>query len=266
MARGSRRQSKTNRKSTHYDFNDYPDLSPVQLELAARREGPKRKTWSKHDLKCIQALTPTQHDFIHSFINGDHILAHGCPGTGKSYIGLYLALSELLDQRSDIEKIIIVRSVVPTRQIGFLPGTLEEKYAPYELPYKDIFADLLGRDSTYDDMKAAGVVEFVTSSFLRGLTWDNCIVVVDEGQNLSSHETNSIVTRLGKNSRLLFLGDLDQTDLQGGEKTGMDSMIKIVADMKDFSVIRFTEHDIVRSEFVKSWIKARNKYLGLNNK
>lgn len=221
--------------------------------------GPKKKHWTNHDIKNIRPLTPAQEDMFHAFFNNFHICAHGTAGTGKTFLSLYLAFSELFKHDSTIDHIIIVRSAVMTRDLGFMPGDLDEKVSFYEMPYRDMCASLFGRYSSYDDMKEAGKILFLTTSFIRGLTWDNAIVIVDEGQNLSFHEINSIMTRLGENSRIIVTGDILQTDLRKGsssERTGMDKFIKIIKRMKEFTTIEFTQQDIVRSKFVKSWICA----------
>jgi phosphate starvation-inducible protein PhoH len=222
----------------------------------AMEEGNKRKHWSKHDIKTIQPLTPTQDDMFHAWYNNKHICAHGSAGTGKTFLALYLAINEILDKHQ--RKIIVVRSAVPTRDVGFLPGTLEEKIALYELPYHDIMWELVGRSSTYQDMKDAGLIEFMTTSFIRGLTWDNAIVIVDEGENMTFHEIDSIMTRIGENSRIIFTGDIKQTDLDGKKNgsSGMKEALKVFDNMKEFASIQFNKHDIVRSDFVKSWIIA----------
>lgn len=222
----------------------------------AIQEGPKRKTWSLKDLKTIKPKTSAQEDLFHAWNHGKHLVAHGSAGTGKTFLAFYLALDEVLNQRA--RRIIIVRSAVATREVGFLPGTLEEKTAMYELPYKDIAWELMGRPLTYDDMKDAGVVEFMTTSFVRGLTWDNAIVIVDEGQNMTFHEINSVMTRIGENTRIIFTGDTKQTDLDGRKLgcEGMTHALKVFRNMGDFENIEFTKHDIVRSEFCKQWIVA----------
>ncbi len=222
----------------------------------AMEEHQKRKHWSVHDIKKIKPLTPTQDDMFHAWYNNQHICAHGSPGTGKSFLSLYLALNEVLEKQQ--QRVIIVRSAVPTREIGFFPGNLEEKVSEYEAPYHDIMWELVGRKSTYQDMKDAGLIDFKTTSFLRGLTWDNSIIIVDEAQNMSIHEINSIFTRVGENSRIMFLGDIKQTDLDGKKTgvTGMPEALKVIDIMKEFETVQFTKYDIVRSDFVKSWITA----------
>lgn len=225
----------------------------------ARQDGPvRKKTWSKHDLKPIQALTPPQHEMIRDYIEGRNIMAGGSAGTGKTFVATYLALMDVLDPTTEIDKMIIVRSVVPTRDMGHLPGTIEEKSEIYERPYKDIFHDLMGRASTYQDMKEAGIISFDTTSFIRGMTFDNAVIVVDEGQNMNFHEINSIMTRLGSSSRVIFVGDVIQTDLRKhrGDVSGMEQAMRVAERMGGISCVTFTKHDIVRSQFVKDWICA----------
>lgn len=237
-----------------YDFEE-----ALYANAHAKEQGPKRKSWSVHDLKSVKPLTPTQTEMFHDFFAGQHICAHGSAGTGKSFVAIYLALTEVLNRNTAPDRIIIIRSAVPTRDQGFLPGTLEEKCEPYEMPYKDILADLMGKPNTYEDMKEAGYIQFVTTSHIRGLTWDNAVVVVDEVQNMTWAEIDSIVTRIGQNTRLIMCGDSKhQQDLTGGEKSGFTQMLCIIKQMKAFSEISFTHYDIVRSEFVKQWIVTRD--------
>ena len=239
--------------------NNVYELSEALARNAnAWKEGPKKKHWSRHDIKSTKPLTIIQEEMFQEFFAGKNICAHGSAGTGKTYIAVYLALCELLNQSTDIERIIIVRSVVPTREVGHLPGTLEEKQAVYETPYKDIFAALLGHQSSYDDMKEAGLVQFCTTSFVRGLTWDNAIVIVDEFQNMQMDEFDGVITRAGEGTRMIISGDnVRQCDLKRGEIPAANNIIKVLGSMNSFSTVTFTVHDIVRSDLVKSWIKAR---------
>lgn len=238
------------------------EMSVKMNDHLARQEGPtQRKTWSAHDLKAVRPLTNTQDEMFHAWINGGNICAHGFAGTGKTFLALYLALNELFRDSSPYKKIKIVRSAVPTRDLGFLPGNTEEKLAAYESPYRDILANLVGRYATYDDMKAARIIEFVPTSFLRGLTWDNCIVILDEAQSMTFHEISTTLTRVGDNSRILILGDVTQNDLiyKKNDVSGFAQALNIIKYMSEFINIDFKEEDIVRSSFVKSWILACNK-------
>lgn len=224
----------------------------------AWEEGPKRKTWSKHDLRTIRPLTVAQEDMFHAYINNYNICGYGTAGTGKTFLALYLALTEVFDEKSDVDHIIIVRSTVPTREIGHLPGTVGEKLAPYEEPYHDMLHELIGRASTYEDMKAAKLIEFKSTSFIRGSTWNNAVIIVDESQNMNFEEFSSVMTRVGESSKVMILGDTKQSDLTYSRKetSGFVNALKALELMPEFSLIRFMPQDIVRSPFVKSWILA----------
>lgn len=219
-----------------------------------------KKTWSKHDLRTIKPKSTKQQTFFESWFHRKNVCAHGSAGTGKSFISVYLALGDLLQKDSPYDKIIIVRSAVSSRDMGFLPGTYEEKIMYYEAPYRDIFSDLMGRRNTYDDMKKAGKVEFMTTSFVRGLTWDNAIIIIDEFQNMTWMEMDSVITRVGTNSRVLICGDDKyQCDLKRGEKTCAQDLLKIIGAIDGFDLVEFDHEDIVRGEFVKQWIVNREK-------
>lgn len=246
-------------KKRKYEKEEISRLSKALIENGRAVDvGQKRKHWTKHDIKNITPLTPTQDEMFHAFFNNFHICAHGSAGTGKTFIALYLAFSEILRHESPIDHIIIVRSAVSTRDVGFVPGTLEEKTALYELPYDDMCGSLFGRMSTYRDMKEAGIIRFLSTSFVRGLTWDNAVVIIDEFQNMTLPEVDSVITRVGQNTRVILCGDANhQCDLKK-EKTCAKDVVNILSHMKDFALITFTKDDIVRSQFVKNWILARD--------
>ena len=255
--RTARREARSDRNRTRKAQMLSKQLQALQFDQMTAAAGPSRKRWTSHDLKQIKPMNNTQEDMMCQFISGRNIVAKGSAGTGKTFIGVWLAMNEVLSSATQVDKVIIVRSAVPSREIGHLPGTIEEKTEIYEAPYADMFHDLFGYAASYKDMKEAGLVEFLTTSFIRGLTWDNAVVVVDECQNMTFHELNSIMTRLGKNSRIILAGDLPQKDLvKKGDVSGMEKLLKVVNRMGGFDTINFTRHDIVRSSFVKSWITA----------
>lgn len=236
-------------------FNQYT------LDQLAEAEGPRRKNWHFHDLKHITALTESQRIMIDSFNHGDHICAAGSAGTGKTFVAIAIALRAILSGEEQ-KRLVIVRSVVPTRDIGFLPGTIDEKIAVYEQPYRDILTELTGHVTSYNHMKEASLIEFVPTSFIRGVTWDNCVIVVDEAQNMTDMELHSIMTRVGEGSRVIVAGDTLQNDLlskRNSETSGFVGFLEMFASLPNAEVITFTKHDIVRSEFVKSWILAREQ-------
>lgn len=211
------------------------------------------------ELKTITPKTQNQEKVFKEFINGKNLLIHGLPGTGKSFISMYLALSELEDYR-DYNSITIIRSVVPSRDMGFLPGSIKDKSRIYEAPYQAICTELYGRGDAYEVLKQKGRIVFETSSFLRGLTFNNTIVIVDECQNMTYQELNTIITRVGENCKIVFCGDYRQTDLKwDDEKSGIHKFMKILSKMtRYFSCIEFEESDIVRSGLVKDFIIKKN--------
>jgi phosphate starvation-inducible protein PhoH len=206
-------------------------------------------------LKSVSPKTLNQEKIFKDFTNGKNLLIHGLPGTGKSFISLYLALSEIDDFKS-YHNVTIIRSVVPSRDMGFLPGSIKEKSKIYELPYQSICAELYGRGDAYEILKNKGLIDFQTSSFLRGLTIDNSIIIVDECQNMTYQELSTIITRSGENARIIFCGDYRQTDLKyDREKQGIFEFMDVLKKMnKYFTCIEFTEEDIVRSGLVKDFI------------
>lgn len=211
------------------------------------------------ELKSIEPRTENQQEAFYEFQHGKNLLLHGVAGTGKTFIALALSLQQLLSPDSKIKKIIIVRSAVPSRDIGFLPGNTKEKMAVYEAPYQSIFSELFGRDDAYGIMKTKRLVEFIPTSFIRGLTINNAIVIVDECQNMTNEELNTIITRIGKNTKLIICGDHRQDDLTGkkGEVSGLRTIFSILQRMNLISTIEFTIEDIQRSSFVKEYLIKR---------
>ena len=192
-------------------------------------------------------------------INEDkNVILHGVAGTGKTFISLYLALKESADKSSVKKKIIIVRSVVPTREMGFLPGNDKEKTKVYEAPYRAICEELFSRGDAYEILKTRRVIDFLSTSFVRGTTLNDAIVIVDEVQNMTFHELDTVITRIGRNCQLILCGDFRQNDLANSrEKSGILDIMKILDKIKNFEHVEFTENDIVRSGFVKSYIIAK---------
>lgn len=215
------------------------------------------------DLRNINPLTENQRHTFEAFYEGKHLMLHGMAGTGKTFLSMYLALDDLLSGESQQDMIYIVRSVVPTRDMGFLPGSQKEKMKVYEAPYQAICAELFGRGDAYDILKQKNAVEFMSTSFVRGITMNNCYVIVDEINNMTFHELDSVITRIGKNCRIIFCGDFRQSDLtKDQEKNGLKEFMKVVSKLSDFVYIDFLEKDIVRSKLVKEYIIARQN-LGL---
>lgn len=208
--------------------------------------------------KVITPITRTQDHVFDAWEAGQHLLLHGTAGTGKSFISLYLAYQAYMNH--EIDKIYIIRSAVPTRDMGFMPGSMAEKAEVYEAPYKAIFTEIFGRGDAYEILKHKNIVEFVTTSYVRGITLDRCVAFTDEIANLSLHELDSVITRAGKNCRLIFSGDVTQSDFtKEFERTGLGKFMEIIKEMDQFSLIQFTVSDVVRSELVKDYIIAKER-------
>lgn len=233
-------------------------MTAITNDVAAMSDYQDNKTLTIQDLKSIKPINTPQKQMFESYFSGNFILANGSAGTGKTFASIYLGLTDLLSKKAPQTQMIIVRSAVPSREIGHLPGTELEKLEPYEAPYRDIFGSLFGRATSYDKMKKQNKVRFVPTSFIRGLTWDNAVVILDEVQNMTFYEINSVITRLGANSKLIVIGDQIQSDLyrKRNDQSGMSDFLKVTEHMGEFDSIMFTKHDIVRSAFVKSWICA----------
>lgn len=232
---------------------------------SAPHKAPKKvrnQTGGVNLIKQIVPRTEPQRQVFESFFE-NHLLLNGCAGTGKTYVALYLALREVLEygDKSPYDRVIIIRSAVQTRDLGFMKGSLDEKVMHFETPYRDIVSDLCGRDDAYDILKYHGKIQFMCTSFVRGLTFDNALILVDEAQNNTGHELDSVITRLGDNSKIVLCGDYYQSDLKGNDKTGFSQTVKILEAMNGVETIGFTRQDIVRSKFVKDYICAREDIL-----
>jgi|TARA_E500000178_G_scaffold309234_1_gene323442 predicted ribonuclease YlaK len=212
------------------------------------------------DLLTFKPITQNQLKTYNSYKQDKHLLLHGIAGTGKTFLSLYLALEEVLDPSTIYDDVFIVRSVVSTRDIGFLPGDEQEKVSIYEAPYRSICRELFGIKDAYDALKQQGNVKFMSTSFIRGITITNSVVIVDECQNLNFHELDSIITRIGKNSKIIFCGDYTQTDLTREiDKRGIVNFMNILKNIEEFETVEFMIDDIVRSDFLKSYIIAKYK-------
>lgn len=231
-----------------------------RLKKQNRHEKVVNKTQTPQNimqLPKINPLTSGQARTFQSFDDGKNLILHGVAGTGKTFMSLYLALRAVLD--GDAPKpVVIIRSVVPTRDMGFLPGTQKEKSAVYEEPYSAICNELFKRPGIYDSLKRDDVIQFATTSFLRGLTFKDNIVIVDECQNMTFHELDSVITRMGTGCKVIFCGDFRQSDLwRDDERNGLHKFMSVISHMRSFARVEFTKDDIVRSALVKEYIEAK---------
>jgi phosphate starvation-inducible protein PhoH len=213
-------------------------------------------------LKTFQPLTDNQKKFFEAYKQGDYFIAlHGVAGTGKTFIALYKALEEVLDKSNPFNKIIIVRSAVQSRDIGHLPGDVGEKLEIYEQPYRQICHTLFDRKDAYQRLTEQGNIDFISTSFIRGMSFDDAIIIVDEMQNMNFEEIDTVMTRVGHRSKIIWCGDYRQTDLRkSNDKSGILKFFDIAYHMKAFTKIEFTADDIVRSSLVKDYIIAKITY------
>lgn len=236
---------------------------PIGVGLTTK-QAKRRKPLSAEYLVDIEPLTENQKRLFDSYANNKHIVAYGASGTGKTFITLYNALQDVLDERTPYEKIYLVRSLVATREIGFLPGSHDDKADIYQIPYKNMVKYMFQMPSDadfemlYGNLKSQETIKFWSTSFLRGTTLDNAIVIVDEFQNLNFHELDSIITRVGENTRICFCGDASQSDLvKTNERNGIVDFMLILRKMNSFDIIEFGLEDICRSGLVKEYLTAK---------
>ena len=233
----------------------------VDIGTTNNKNRKKRKALNADSLVDIQPLTKNQTILFDAYNSDKQLFVYGCAGTGKTFCALYLALKDVLDELTPYDKVVIVRSLVATREIGFLPGDHEDKSSLYQIPYKNMVRYMFELNSDaefemlYGNLKAQESVKFWSTSFIRGTTLDNSIIIVDECQNLNFHELDSIITRVGDNSKIMFCGDASQSDLtKSNERDGILNFMKIIQRMPEFESVEFGVEDIVRSGLVKSYI------------
>ena len=241
--------------------------SPASMSAKQLR---RTKPINLDHLKVIEPLSENQKTVFESYKEGKNLVLHGAAGTGKTFISLYLALQQVLDVSSPYEKIYMVRSLVPTREIGFLPGDHEDKSNLYQIPYKNMvkymfeMPDEASFEMLYDNLRTQATISFWSTSFIRGTTFDRCIIIVDEFSNLNFHELDSIVTRVGQDCKIIFSGDYSQSDLiKSGERQGVLDFMKVLQTMPSFETVEFGIEDIVRSGLVREYLVSKIQ-LGLS--
>lgn len=214
------------------------------------------------DLKVFEPLTNNQRIFFDAYKRGDYFIAlHGVAGTGKTFIALYKALEEVLDKGNPFDKIIIVRSAVQSRDIGHLPGDVNDKLEIYQQPYRQLCHTMFGRQDAFKRLEEQGHIKFICTSFIRGMSFDDAIIIVDEMQNMNFEEIDTVMTRVGHRSKIIWCGDYRQTDLRKkDDKSGILKFFDVAHHMKAFTRVEFDANDIVRSSLVKDYILAKLQY------
>jgi predicted ribonuclease YlaK len=242
-----------------YSSEDVTDYSKPTNRLKLRLD----------DMKTFQPLTENQKIFFDAYKRQDYFIAlHGVAGTGKTFSALYKAIEEVLDKSNTFEKIIVVRSAVQSREIGHLPGSVDEKMEIYQQPYRQICETLFGRKDAWDRLEEQGHIEFISTSFIRGMSFDDAIIIVDEMQNMTFEEIDTVMTRVGHRSKIIWCGDYRQTDLnkKKNDVSGLLKFFDIAYHMDAFTRIEFTPDDIVRSSLVKDYILAKLKFEDISEK
>ena len=236
---------------------------PIGVGLTAKQM-KRKKPINMDMMRDIEPLTDNQKALFEAYAKEQNLVAYGVAGTGKTFITLYNAIKDVLDPSTPYEKVYIVRSLVATREIGFLPGDHDDKSSLYQIPYKHMVKYMFEMPSEadfnmlYGNLKGQDTIDFWSTSFIRGTTFDKTIVVVDEFQNLNYHELDSIMTRVGSQSKIMFCGDASQSDLiKTNERNGIIDFMQILRIMSSVDVIEFGVEDIVRSGLVKEYILAK---------
>ena len=236
---------------------------PIGVGLTSKQM-KRNKPINTDMMRDIEPLTDNQKKLFESYKKGKNLVAYGCAGTGKTFITLYNALQEVLDPSTPYDKIYIVRSLVATREIGFLPGDHEDKSSLYQIPYKNMVKYMFEMPSDadfqmlYGNLKGQDTIDFWSTSFIRGTTLDRAVIIVDEFQNLNYHELDSIITRIGTDTKIMFCGDATQTDLiKQNERNGIHDFMQILRIMPSVDIIEFGVEDIVRSGLCKEYLLAK---------
>ena len=210
------------------------------------------------DLPDIEPITNNQETVFDAFEKSDNLVLSGSAGTGKTFVALFLALEEVLDKETPYDQIVIIRSVVPSRESGFLPGTKEEKEDPFTKPYRGICAEIFGQGDSWEKLVQSGTIHFESTSHLRGTSFNNTILIIDEMQNLNFHELDSVITRVGRECKFMMCGDYYQSDFEKEkDKNGILMFMNIIEQLKHFTTVEFGWEDIVRSDFVRDYIMTK---------
>lgn len=254
-------KKRSNTKSKYDNFDNFLNNNPIPIPTDFNRS---QKTFSIHDMKSINPMTRNQQRVFDLWEDDYNITLAGSAGTGKSLCTIYLALQEILgtiDNRK-YDKLIIIRSAVASRDLGFLPGSLEEKMEVYEQPYMQIFDFLFKKKNQYKFMKEAGLVEFHSTAYLRGTTFDNCIIILDEAASLNYHEISTVITRVGTNAKIITIGDTKQNDLiyKKNDTSGFAKFLEISNRMPSMRNVYFNIQDVCRSGLVKEFLVADEQY------
>lgn len=256
----SKKPAGINNQSTRTTRDEY-----LEQEQHQHQHQPKTQNALKiklDHLRTLEPLSENQRKFFEMYKRGDYCMGVlGSAGTGKTAIAMYKAIEEVLQKDNPFKQVVVVRQCVPTRSVGFLPGTLTDKEEVYQLPYKEICAMLFNRADAWDRLLEQGYVRFLSTTAIRGISIDDSVIIVDEQQNLSFQEMDTVMQRVSYRSKIIWVGDFKQTDLITSKQdvSGMPNFLRILRTMKDYTEVEFTRDDIVRQSLVKNYIIAKEE-------
>lgn len=237
----------------------------VRYVLSLVREGAEDKLSAlSGDCICITAKgkpvkpkTLGQKKYVEAIRQNTITLGAGPAGTGKTYLAVAAAVTAF--RAKEVNRIILTRPAVEAgEKLGFLPGDLQQKVDPYLRPLYDALFDMLGAEA-FARYQERGSIEVAPLAYMRGRTLDDSFIILDEAQNTTKEQMKMFLTRLGFNSKMVVTGDVTQIDLPDGKKSGLLEAMKILKNIPDISVCRFTEKDVVRHRLVQEIIKAYEK-------
>lgn len=239
------------------DLNSYLRVATTDPEVSLRRlvESGKSRSFGK---KVLAPKTVNQRRYMDAIEHNDLTFGIGPAGTGKTYLAVAMAVADYLNKR--VSRIVLTRPAVEAGEhLGFLPGTVQEKFDPYLRPLYDALFDMIDAEKV-EKLVERNVIEIAPLAFMRGRTLNDCFIILDEAQNTSIEQMKMVLTRQGFNSKMVVTGDQTQIDLPGGKKSGLLNAVDVLRGVEGISFVYFDERDVVRHSLVQRIVKAYDRY------